>query len=75
LQLDEGTLEDGSYFYPFSNDLALREVILGPLCSLPVDPIRSLVNSTYQLVDVRKARLAFKWFKVVPDERFEKRAV
>ncbi len=72
IQLDDGTLEDGSYFLPFSNDLQLREVILGPLCSIPVDSVRALVASAYESIEVRKARLAFKWFKVVPDERFEK---
>ncbi|HEY6644110.1 DUF2971 domain-containing protein [Povalibacter sp.] len=69
--LDEGTVEDGSYFYPFSQELELREVVLGPLCQIPIEAVRSLVASIYQGVVVRKARLAFKWFTVVPDERFE----
>lgn len=71
LHLDEATLEDGSYFLRFSDDLTLREVILGPLCAMPIEGVQSLVNSIYESVRVRKARLAFKWFKVVPDERYE----
>jgi hypothetical protein len=71
LSLDEGTIEDGSYFFPFDDNLKLRQVILGPLCAIPINAVRSLVDSIYTGVRVRKARLAFKWFKVVPDERHE----
>ncbi len=71
MNLDDGTLEDGSYFYSISKDLELREVILGPLCSVPVETVQSLVDSIYQSVRVRKARLDFKWFKVVTDEQYE----
>ena len=71
VQLDEETAEDGSYFMPFSNDMQLREVILGPLCAIPIDAMRSFVNAIYDAVIVRKALLAFKWFTVVPEERYE----
>jgi hypothetical protein len=71
LGLDEGTNEGGSYFFSFSEDLALREVILGPLCSLPIEGVRALVASLYQNVVVRKAALAYKWYTVVPDGRYE----
>ena len=71
VHLDEATVEDGGYFLPFSDDLALREVILGPLCTLPIEGVRSLVDSICQSVKVRKARLAFKRFEVIPDQRYE----
>lgn len=63
------TAEAGSYFKPFDAHLRLAEVILGPLCELPIAEVRSLVRETYDCVATYKARLAFKWFKVVPDER------
>ncbi|MDE2257982.1 MAG: hypothetical protein KGK05_09510, partial [Xanthomonadaceae bacterium] len=63
--------EHGSYFYPFSPKLQLREIILGPLCDIPLDSVRQLAVRTHPDLIVRKARLAFKWFKVVPDERYE----
>lgn len=63
--------EAGSYFYRFGAQLVLREVILGPLCDIPVDSVRTLVASLHPAAVVRKGRLAFKWFKVVPDERFD----
>lgn len=69
VSLDAKTCEAGSYFYPFSDKLRLVEVILGPLCGLPISDIRALVRGTYARVAVTKSRLAFKWFKVVSDER------
>lgn len=69
VDLDHSTIENGSYFYPFDNAVSLREVILGPLCELPIDRIRELVLSVYKRVGVIKARLAFKYFEVVADEQ------
>ena len=71
VDLNKHPVEGATYFYEFSTDLTLREVILGPLCELPVERVKNLIASFYQSVDVRKARLAFKWFDVVPDERYE----
>ncbi len=68
VELDHSTVENGSYFYSFDNTLALAEVILGPLCELPIERVRELVHSVYEYVPVIKARLAFKWFNVVADE-------
>jgi hypothetical protein len=66
VQLDASTAEDGSYFYSFSDDLVLREVVLGPLCKIPLDAVYFLVRSLYaDVVAVRKAELAYKWFSVV----------
>lgn len=67
--LDPSTVERGLYFSEFSDDLKLKEVILGPLCDVPIERVRRLVTKTYDSVAVIKARLAFKWFAVVPDER------
>ncbi len=69
VDLNKHPVEGATYFYEFSTDLALREVILGPLCELPVERVRNLIASFYQSVVVRKARLAFKWFDVVPDKK------
>jgi hypothetical protein len=68
-RLDHSTIENGSYFYTFDSALALGEVILGPMCELPIERVRDLVHSVYEHVPVIKARLAFKWFDVVADER------
>jgi len=69
LSLDPSTIESGSYFFSFSDKLQLAEVILGPLCELPIAEVGNLVRGAYGRVPVTKARLAFKWFNVVYDER------
>lgn len=58
--------ESGKYFYPFSDDLSLREVVLGARCEIGIDAIRRLVDSR---TTVQKARLAFRSFSVVPDRQ------
>lgn len=65
VQLDHSTIESGMYFYDFSENLQLREVVLGPRCELPIARIRSLVSRSTPVVDVIKARIAFKSFRVV----------
>lgn len=69
--LDKKFVEGASYFYDFSGDLELREVILGPLCNIPIQRVQKLVGELYDRADVSKARLAYKLFKVVPDKRYE----
>jgi hypothetical protein len=61
------------YFVPFSQDLLLREVILGPHCDIPIEAIRSLVEPHQPQVFVRKARIAYKDFGVTEDRSFRKK--
>ena len=65
VRLDHSTKESGMYFYDFSNDLQLREVVLGPRCELPISRVRSLVAGWTPPVEVIKARIAFSKFRVV----------
>jgi hypothetical protein len=70
VELSQATREAGIYFYPFSEDLKLREVILGHLCPTSLlQPIRTLVHATHPGAVVSKARLGFKYFEVKPDAR------
>ena len=65
----KGTIKEGSlHFYPFDDNLHLSEVILGPQCDLSLDAVRKLVQARYHHVVTFKARLAVKFFAVVPDE-------
>jgi len=57
--------EDGSYFVPFAEGMALREVILGHVCSMPPDAIHKLVSRVHGQVQISKAALAYKSFAVV----------
>lgn len=68
VSLEDARAEGRLHFVPFSPELELAEVILGPECVLKLDQVRELVRSRYQAVAVFKARLAFKFFHIVPQE-------
>lgn len=67
--LELATTEGPLHFSSFAPHMLLTEVILGPLCNLPLLEIRRLVTSLYPAAVTYQSRLAFKSFKVVPDER------
>jgi hypothetical protein len=56
------------HFLPFSNSLQLAEVILGPSCTELLEDVRQVVRKHCPKARVFKARLAWKHFKVVPQE-------
>jgi len=57
VRLDETTKEDGLFYYAFSSDLLLRQVILGHSCEIPLERVRELVRNIYgDEVRVFKAR-------------------
>lgn len=56
------------HFLPFSGELELAEVILGPLCDHSLQAIRDLVSSRHSRATTFSTRLAFKSYKVVPNE-------
>ncbi|RUW57016.1 DUF2971 domain-containing protein [Mesorhizobium sp. M8A.F.Ca.ET.021.01.1.1] len=53
------------YFLPFDKDLVLREVIVGPICTVTKADLEPLVQGLMPAVSLIKARLAFESFKVV----------
>ncbi len=53
------------YFMPFSRDLQLREVVLGPKCKLPIGRIRELVSNYKPRITVIQSRIAFTRFEVL----------
>jgi hypothetical protein len=65
------TIREGTrFFFPFSDELRLREVILGPQCPASLDSMRQLVRATNPEATVCKARLGFKYFEVKEDGRY-----
>ena len=65
LQLDQDLVESGMYFEPFSKNLQLREVVLGPKCELPIARVRKLVADYDAPVSVIQSRIAFTRFEVL----------
>jgi hypothetical protein len=68
-KLDDLSRQSGLHFVPFSTDLVLREVILGPRCDIPVEAVRTLVQAFPGRVRVTRARIAYTKFGVVEDRR------
>jgi hypothetical protein len=65
LQLDEATVEHGLYYYPFDNNLVLREIIRGPLCEMPAARLATLIRAIDASVIITEAELAAKSFKII----------
>jgi hypothetical protein len=70
VQLEHSTRESGMYFYDFSEEACLCEVILGPKCELPADRIDTLLKGFKQPIRLIKSRIAFESFRVVENKNF-----
>jgi hypothetical protein len=70
VELAKTTIEDRLHFYPFDKGLALKEVILGPLCPASLEGVRSLIRATNPGVVISRARLGFKYFEVKENALF-----
>ena len=70
LELARAKREGSLYFWPFDEQLRLRDVILGHRCSLTLDHVRTLVRTVAPGALVSKARLGFGNFEVRTDNRF-----
>lgn len=66
--LDGLPKEGNNHFYSFDETIQLAEVILGPLCQVSLSAVQKLTWALDPNVSVIKARLAEKFFKVVPAE-------
>ena len=65
VRLDPLTEKDGKFFFDFCGDLKLTEVIVGSESLLNREDIQGALGSQKGDVTCRKARLAFKSFRVV----------
>ena len=65
VQLDHSTNESGMYFYDFSQDIRLTDVILGPKCEIPIDKVYSLASIINNDVKVIRAKIDNHTYKVV----------
>lgn len=69
VRLDEAVRQGGLYFWPFGWDLKLMEVVAGPRCSVEKSHLRSSLDDQDREVTLTKARLAFRDFEVVTQQR------
>jgi hypothetical protein len=69
VRLDHSTEQDGFYFYDFSSDLVLAEVVVGSLSTLSRQDLSDAFGEASDTIVCRKARLAFRSFKVVEQRK------
>jgi Protein of unknown function (DUF2971) len=69
VSLDPTTAQNGLYFIDFSADISLTEVIVGSTSSITRSQLGGALGNLARDVKCRKARLAFKSFKVVEQRK------
>ena len=67
VELADARREGEHHFWPFGDDLLLREVIAGPRCELSESRLRRILGADFKDVRLTKARLGFRRFEVVPN--------
>lgn len=69
--LNDKDPDTGLYFLDFSQDLRLKEIIIGPRNQArPID-INKIVNNSIKGVSIIKSRLAFNSYTVVPNKNYK----
>ncbi len=69
VSLAQAICDGGLHFWPFGNDLRLREVVAGHLCLIPQSTLQRAIGDRGEGVRPVKARLAFTHFGVVVQRR------
>lgn len=69
VRLNEAVRQDGLYFWPFGPDLDLMEIVAGPRCSVAKSQLQHSLGEHDRGVTLTKARLAFRSFEVVTQQR------
>ena len=65
IALDPNEIEDGHYYFPFSEDMQLRQVLVGAESTLTRADISQALGAAPGDVEVFKVRAAFRSFSVV----------
>jgi hypothetical protein len=63
--LDECTMENGLYFFGFSDILVLKEVIIGARSNLSFEELEKLLLNIHPDVKLRKSRLSWNSYSVI----------
>ena len=57
------------YFVNFDENLKIEEVIVGARCNIKKAELEKLIGTNPKVIELIKARLAFKSFKVIENEK------
>jgi hypothetical protein len=71
VNLDEKEKKTGLYFMDFSDQLKLKEIIVGPRNKTKLKELRQIVSPNIKGVEIIKARLAFKSYRVVKNNQYK----
>lgn len=72
IKLDEKDKKTGLYFMEFSDTLKLKEIIVGPRSKIKLMELRRIISPHIKGVEIHQARLAFKSYSVVPNNRYKR---
>lgn len=72
IRLRHSEAEDGRYFLPYCNALRLRELIIGARSELSITQVAEHIDHFPDEIEITKARLAFRSFKVVRNQAVQK---
>lgn len=67
--LKERDATTGKFYTSFSNEIRLKEIIVGPLCDISEFELKSIAEIYPDKISLIKARLAFGSFRVVKNKR------
>ncbi|MFH1596467.1 MAG: hypothetical protein ABIG94_08905, partial [Pseudomonadota bacterium] len=70
VNLSKAKQENDLYFWPFNEDLRLKEIILGVRNDLSLEAIQRLKEATNPTAVVFKTRLEYRGFRIVRDGRY-----
>lgn len=74
IQLADCMIEEERYFREFTSQMRLVGIVLGPLCTLNQRDVEAALPRG-ERITLRRARLAFRSFNIVPDRSVEIRVV
>ena len=72
VKLDEEDRKTGLYFMEFSDTLKLKEIVVGPRNERKLKELHQIISPHIKGVEILHARLAFKSYSVVPNNRYKR---
>jgi len=73
VELDKAVHQDKHHFWPFGQELELKEVVGGSRCDVTEGQLRDVLGGDAKLIRLTKARPAFTKFSIVTQKRGFKR--
>lgn len=69
VRLRDAHMEGTNHFWPFDEDLRLRQIIVGARCRNVIGRLQEVLDGAYEQVVITQGRCAFRDFRVTEDLR------